>query len=647
MAEYIAATGNIADVRDALARATAPGDIVTIPSGTWSWAETLTVPDAGSSNYVITLRGQDTLGTIISSTAANGKLFLITFSANDELRVTNLRIARGAGSNATQGVFHLRSDVPAYACRIDNIYFDNVRSRLFYARGSVCGVISEVTSVATQPGSSQFLNCDHDTFPASDGTSATAGHGSMSGTVSHLGLGDARALYVEDCSITQTSGSSQGVSDGEGGARMVFRHNNLSGMHFVTHGTEGGANRGCCRIEIYENVMQGYPNRAIHLRTGAGLVFNNTITGTNFHLGGVLAHYRLDSAIYNDDYGKACGWGPYDDNDSTIYETGVHDASGGEGTYVLKVAGTPWVADEWQRYGVKNTTTGKEGFIYANTSSQIYTLGDHDVAGDDSQPTWNTGDGYEIRKMNKAIDQWGWFGGDIMYVASGQTVRRKSDNAITYPNQNSCPFYAWNNLVNGVLTECGTDLTNPSVGGPSPQTVAAVIPNRDYFNEVVGFDGTEGVGKGTLAARPAAPVTPGVAYWDTDNEILYYADSGGAWQTWFTPLEYPHPLRNVTPPVGPTITVVGDNSAAAETRAPFTMTFSCNDGTAPYTWDISAGALPGGFSLSSSTGVLSGRCPSPGTYNFTVRVTDDVAATGTLAVEIVITAKRPRVRVGN
>lgn len=58
-------------------------------------------------------------------------------------------------------------------------------------------------------------------------------------------------------------------------------------------------------------------------------------------------------------------------------------------------------------------------------------------------------------------------------------------------------------------------------------------------------------------------------------------------------------------------------------------------GLAPFVYDISAGALPAGVTLSSA-GVLAGTPTTPGTYNFTVRATDRLAATATRAYALVV-----------
>lgn len=59
-------------------------------------------------------------------------------------------------------------------------------------------------------------------------------------------------------------------------------------------------------------------------------------------------------------------------------------------------------------------------------------------------------------------------------------------------------------------------------------------------------------------------------------------------------------------------------------------------GATPYTWDISVGALPAGLSIAAGTGIITGTPTVAGTTNFTVRVTDGLAVTATLATSITV-----------
>jgi len=70
----------------------------------------------------------------------------------------------------------------------------------------------------------------------------------------------------------------------------------------------------------------------------------------------------------------------------------------------------------------------------------------------------------------------------------------------------------------------------------------------------------------------------------------------------------------------------------------YNQTMTATGGTTPYTWAISSGSLPSGLSLVASTGAITGTPSTAGTSNFTARVTDNVAATATKALSIIIAA---------
>ncbi len=55
---------------------------------------------------------------------------------------------------------------------------------------------------------------------------------------------------------------------------------------------------------------------------------------------------------------------------------------------------------------------------------------------------------------------------------------------------------------------------------------------------------------------------------------------------------------------------------------PYSATLQASGGTGSYSWSITSGTLPGGVSLNSSTGVISGTPTTSQKYNFTVQVTD-------------------------
>jgi outer membrane autotransporter protein len=71
--------------------------------------------------------------------------------------------------------------------------------------------------------------------------------------------------------------------------------------------------------------------------------------------------------------------------------------------------------------------------------------------------------------------------------------------------------------------------------------------------------------------------------------------------------------------------------------AGYSQTISASGGTAPYTFAITAGALPAGMSLTGG-GTLSGTPSSAGTFNFTITATDNGGFTGSRAYTITVAA---------
>ena len=92
--------------------------------------------------------------------------------------------------------------------------------------------------------------------------------------------------------------------------------------------------------------------------------------------------------------------------------------------------------------------------------------------------------------------------------------------------------YFWNNAWNG--TRINAMIVDSDFG--------CITENVTFWNQKDGFDGTAGIGVGSLSARPTT-CTIGVAYWATDTNILYKATATNTWAAYYTPYTYPHPLR--------------------------------------------------------------------------------------------------------
>jgi len=78
---------------------------------------------------------------------------------------------------------------------------------------------------------------------------------------------------------------------------------------------------------------------------------------------------------------------------------------------------------------------------------------------------------------------------------------------------------------------------------------------------------------------------------------------------------------------------------AATVGATYSDTLPTPQLVSPFTWSVSAGALPGGIALGSTTGQLTGTPTAPGTFNFTVAVTD--SKNQTVSTPIVLAVNSP------
>lgn len=122
------------------------------------------------------------------------------------------------------------------------------------------------------------------------------------------------------------------------------------------------------------------------------------------------------------------------------------------------------------------------------------------------------------------------------------------------------PIYAWNNYWTDTLGPVALDADQ--FNGFSPDYFANHFQaNRDYYNAVSAseqsgpsspFNGTSGMGFGTLARRPTTCTTGtetggGVAYFATDQSAqgtLYRCSATNTWTEHYTPYTYPHPLTS-------------------------------------------------------------------------------------------------------
>ena len=152
-----------------------------------------------------------------------------------------------------------------------------------------------------------------------------------------------------------------------------------------------------------------------------------------------------------------------------------------------------------------------------------------------------------------SLDATGWPCRDQIGVGTDAYQWVSSPAANPAPTQTLTPAYFWSNIDRSGAFPSPTLYSNAGTH---------IKANRDYYTHNTSFDGTSGLGCGTLANRPAT-CTVGVAYWATDQSCtdltgmvganpttpitgtLYKCTSTNTWTAYYKPYTYPHPLRTV------------------------------------------------------------------------------------------------------
>jgi hypothetical protein len=122
------------------------------------------------------------------------------------------------------------------------------------------------------------------------------------------------------------------------------------------------------------------------------------------------------------------------------------------------------------------------------------------------------------------------------------------------------PIYSWNNVDFSTNGRVSLAIDNPW-NAINPSVADHIKANRDYYDAVSAsaqsspsspFNGTTGMGFGTLANRPTTCTTNtnesggGVGYFATDQGpqgTLYRCSATNTWTVQYTPYTYPHPLQ--------------------------------------------------------------------------------------------------------
>jgi hypothetical protein len=451
---WTAASAGRSDLSDCLTAASS-GDTITVPSGSATWATSLTFP----SDKDLTVVGAGKTLTLITCTGEcltipNGRTidlsgFSFTFGseivllgrinvavAGKQHRIHHNKFTHASwGQILYQGEGNCNSSTQVHPTSlIDNNEFINTRVHI---QGTAC--------IVTDGPAEDYL-WTQDPRP-------NAPTGAWPNVV-----------YIEDNTFHSTSASMINFIDANSGARYVVRYNTVSAETGVSrpyvesHGVQG-TNRAVQWIEVYKNTVTdtGDDNYfgQMYMRSGSGVIW------------GLRSPATAD--IMRIDNQRSCITKP---------GSGLCDGSNSDG---------------WD----------------GNTGGMS---------------------GYPCR------DQIGRYKDTSFWTRGG-----------AYTGQDFTPVYFWDN-IKGASTQ---DV--PELNGACAAMETHIVQNREWYTQDTSFDGTEGVGVGAIASRPAT-CTTGVSYWATDEGTwnsrqvgadgqLYKCTSTNTWTLYYTPYAYPHPLQ--------------------------------------------------------------------------------------------------------
>jgi hypothetical protein len=96
-----------------------------------------------------------------------------------------------------------------------------------------------------------------------------------------------------------------------------------------------------------------------------------------------------------------------------------------------------------------------------------------------------------------------------------------------------------------------------------------------------------------------------------------------------------------TPVLPPVLFITTQNLPSATVGSPYSGSLTATGGVPPYSWAISSGTIPNGFSLGPNTGLLSGTATQTGAFAFQATVADSQGVSAPASLSIVVQANSP------
>jgi hypothetical protein len=493
--------------------------------------DTVQGPLAGGSDPSWTTRLNVNTSLIINGNGCNitlsGTDFMRMLATNAAIhpRITNFNIS---GSNSS-GVAAIWMDGNNANFRVDHITFTFTSANQ--------RAIAVDYGTHTQYTVQTYGVIDHNTFNATGATAFILIEGANDAWFNDPAWGTANAIYIENNTFVWNTGAAfspaQDVVDGESGGRAVVRYNDITDGFVDFHDTGSSPEaRGMRILERYNNTFHGDTSSLVGAtvyRGGNGMDFNNSIpmnvSGVNgFQHAITTGLKRLFCETDAPSGPQVCGRNqlcdcgePFNFAVGSLYPHAVCSSFRG---WCATSGGTPT-----NQACSNNSDCG--GSNVCHLSHGIQENPPNDAA---------CGTGYQVVAN---IDGPGTGSPlPLGYPARDQAGVSKDDPITHAQTAGGEPSYSWNltdpNNGNAVITGL-TAVDNSATG-------RYILPNRDYYQQVVPFTGATGVGVGLLSARPAS-CTPKVGYWATDTNTLYQCSSANTWTAYYTPYTYPHPLQ--------------------------------------------------------------------------------------------------------
>jgi hypothetical protein len=212
-------------------------------------------------------------------------------------------------------------------------------------------------------------------------------------------------------------------------------------------------------------------------------------------------------------------------------------------------------------------------------------------------------------------------------------------------------------LATGTFGSGGTTTISASINGVTSNLASLTVAGELILTSTPSINTEVGAAysQANVASGAFTPYTYSVSAGTLPNGTLLNAATGLVSGTPTVAGTFNYTIK-VTDPLGKTatsstsvtiaaaVTIVGTPSIPTQVGLPYSQTNVANNGVLPYVFSVSAGALPGGTTLNTATGTVSGTPTTAGAFSYTIRVTDSngrsatAATTGNMTAMLALTA---------